>query len=696
LDRIAEQCGVSLRVFADHCNASMQTRAPSLTPDFDALAAAVLRDLEHKTAEVRAGRGNGAEPEVEPKQEAEAESLEALIAEAKILKEGDSDDARRRDDNADDDEQAAPQETGNTGNGAGADDGGGAEPELESLGREFKDLITAASALQKGDNDGARRLINEGAQMDFDPLAVSELLDAIQASTKAKRPALNGSWKRAVKQAEQEAERRAGEEAWATLERQQAEEAALREQLEQRVASVANDPEVLSRVVASVHRLGVVREDTAIRAVYLTIVSRLLRRRVISTLRRGTAASGKNHLIEQVLALFPPGSVIRISGSSAKVLPYSGGDDPDALAHKAVYFPEAAAVLARREGGQEHEMAPMVRTMIAENILVYQTVVVRDGGQTPVAVTITKNGPIVVLATSARDDLEDEMITRFGLADSDESSTQSSLVMTYAFDAAGGLLDPTAAEEAEVELLRDFQRWLENGLPYDVLVPFAPYIRAAFVKTPRAVRIRRDINTLVAGVGASAVLHKAQREIDAKGRIIATLDDYGHAWDAFGPGVAIFHNPQQSPGVIALVRVLEQLIEEERKIFEAAKSIRSYPVYGHDVFDRAAEATYARLTDALGLASRDTISARITAAKVAGVIECVNETFPRSVPRRYRVRISSTDLAAAGGATPVFPPRAEVERMMRDQTAYAAAVEKIKTEEKDGQAPSKDPHEIEF
>ena len=202
---------------------------------------------------------------------------------------------------------------------------------------------------------------------------------------------------------------------------------------------------------------------------------------------------------------------------------------------------------------------------------------------------IVKNGPIAVLITSARDNVEVEMLTRVAFADADESVGQSSRVMTYAFDAAGGLLDPTAAEEAEVELLRDFQRWLEDGGPYDVVVPFAPHIRAAFGRTPRAVRIRRDINTLIAGVAASAVLHKAQRETDAKGRIVATLDDYGHAWDAFDPGVAVFHNPQQGPGVIALVRVLEEMIEEERKIFEAARAIRRqnnrYPDYD-DYFDR--------------------------------------------------------------------------------------------------------------
>ena len=50
--------------------------------------------------------------------------------------------------------------------------------------------------------------------------------------------------------------------------------------------------------------------------------------------------------------------------------------------------------------------------MISENRLVYQTVVVRDGGLPPMKLVIVKNGPISVLVTSARDNIEPEMLTR--------------------------------------------------------------------------------------------------------------------------------------------------------------------------------------------------------------------------------------------------------------------------------------------
>ncbi len=282
------------------------------------------------------------------------------------------------------------------------------------------------------------------------------------------------------------------------------------------------------------------------------------------------------------------------------------------------------------------------------------------------------------------------MLTRVAFGDADESLNQSSRVVSHALKMATGEHDLTAEEEGEIELLRDFQRWLENNGPYDVIVPFAPQIRAAFGRTPRAVRIRRDINTLIAGVAASAVLHKAQRETDAKGRIVATLDDYGHAWDAFGPGVAVFHNPQQGPGVVALVRVLEDMIEVKRKAFEAASAVHRDYRERHDpdayrdpreFFEPVVEATWSQLARALGLASRDTIGVRLSRGK-GGRCDRVHQ--------RQRASQRCPPVQSAGqlersrrrsGAVPVFPTPAEVVRMMNDRVAYERAKKAFIAEE---------------
>lgn len=67
------------------------------------------------------------------------------------------------------------------------------------------------------------------------------------------------------------------------------------------------------------------------------------------------------------------------------------------------------------------------------------------------------------------------------------------------------------------------QIWLESG-EHVATVPYAGELAAAI--PPIAVRLRRDFGALLGLIQAHAILHQRQRERDAQGRIVATLDDY--------------------------------------------------------------------------------------------------------------------------------------------------------------------------
>ena len=88
------------------------------------------------------------------------------------------------------------------------------------------------------------------------------------------------------------------------------------------------------------HELGVVNEGAGVRATYLTCTSRLLADEAGRLLRTGAPASGKNLVVEMVLAFIPADAIVQVSGSSPKSLAYYGGEDPDALKHKIVYVPK--------------------------------------------------------------------------------------------------------------------------------------------------------------------------------------------------------------------------------------------------------------------------------------------------------------------------------------------------------------------
>ncbi len=81
----------------------------------------------------------------------------------------------------------------------------------------------------------------------------------------------------------------------------------------------------------------------------------------------------------------------------------------------------------------------------------------------------------------------------------------------------------------------DLQRWLAGG-PCDVAIPFADAL--AELTPPQAVRLRRDFGAVLTLVRAHALLHRASRELDREGRIVATLDDYAAVRELVEPLIA--------------------------------------------------------------------------------------------------------------------------------------------------------------
>jgi hypothetical protein len=327
---------------------------------------------------------------------------------------------------------------------------------------------------------------------------------------------------------------------------------------------------LLAEMEAVVHKLGVVGEGAAIRGAYLTAASRLLRKRAISLLRRGAAAGGKNFLLTATLRLIPSDSVVLMSSGSPMSLIYYGDGDEDALKHKVLYVQEAA-ILAEKNG-VENPLTVMLRLLISEGCIDHLIAIPQAGGS-PVSKKIKRNGPVAVIVTSARDNIESEMLTRLLASDADESPEQTKAVVK------GLLAEEEEKPESDLAPWLDFQLWLELEAPYEVSVPFGAALYTAYEKRLQAfpnalqLRMRRDISGLVSAIKTSAILHKAQREKDATGRIVAIIDDYRHAYDAFNEGVSSLYGMKTRKEIIAVVRAIEEMggkIDESLKVTVAA------------------------------------------------------------------------------------------------------------------------------
>jgi hypothetical protein len=413
----------------------------------------------------------------------------------------------------------------------------------------------------------------------------------------------------------------------------------MREAIQGSSSKIALSDTILKDMEAVVHGLGVVGESAAIRGAYLAATSRLLRNHAICLLRRGAAAGGKNFLLSTVFHLIPSESVVVLSSGSPMSLVYYGGGDEDALKHKILYVQEAA-ILAEKNG-VESSLTILLRLLISEGQIDH-LLVVPNAGDRPATMKIKRSGPVAVCITSARDNIESEMLTRLLTSDADESAEQTMAVVK-------GLLSvDETGEQPDLAPWLDFQRGLELDAPYDVTLPFGVALYNAYEnrlkRFPDALqlRMRRDISGLISAIKTSAVLHKANRETDARGRIVATIDDYRHAHEAFDEGVSSLYGVKTRKEIIAVVKAVEEL---GGKLGESLK------------------VTVAALRQRLGINSNSTASDRLMEAVERRAIELDEEKSGsgRGAPRYFRLMRSSAQIAAEPGQG-VFPSPEDVLR----------------------------------
>jgi hypothetical protein len=532
-------------------------------------------------------------------------------------------------------------------NGAKPEDASEAEFE-DVTGDEFKDdgsgfqdvqdfasLLEAAQALEKEDARGAYEILQKAAALgrDLADHEIKMLIEAIAHATKYGVKTIKAAWKAALEEeAKLQQQNRAAANAAADAEAQRRQEEE-RSRIWASCGHLATNPNLLGEMVATAKKLGLVGEEAGARGVYLTCTSRLLATSSVRLLRLGSSASGKNYPVETVLRLIPELAVVQISGASPKVLPYFGGDqNRGALQHKVVYIPEA--VILESKEGVSNEFVPMFRTLISEGKLVYWTVVIHKDG-TRETVRVVKDGPIAAILTTARD-VDREMKTRSLVQETDESGEQTEAIVKKVL----------SKPEPEPDLLPwlDLQLWLELEAPYRVDIPFREAINKGYAEwhadflAGAAMRMRRDINSFLTAIEASALLHKAKRDV-VNGAIVATTDDYRHAYAAFGEGLATVHGRADAK-VIATVEAIEAMAAEQREGGNDSSLIK-VPL-------RA-------LAKRLRVGSPMTASVRLAAAETYGAIEQVDTGSGSRSARYYEVHMTPNEIRAEPEMG-VFPP----------------------------------------
>ncbi|MGO8923513.1 MAG: hypothetical protein ACLQF4_11310 [Xanthobacteraceae bacterium] len=324
------------------------------------------------------------------------------------------------------------------------------------------------------------------------------------------------------------------------------EKAALRESLWTTVRELAEASDLMDRMVRQVQAMGVVNERELIELTYVTATSRVLAH-PINVLIKGVSSGGKSFTVLHTIELIGHTFVNKLTSSSALSLVY----DTRPLANTVMLLFEANQMQADKQSDKDSTFAMLVRTLISEGQIVHQTTVEDPNSPTGRRVErIVRNGPIALITTTTGE-LYSENETRMLSWHIHEDRDQTAAVMAGLADRAAGVV----AAPTDLATWHDLQHWIALG-PNDAVIPFARQIATAI--QPLMVRFRRDVGSLFSFIKASALLHQAQRQMDAQGRVVATVADYALAYPIFSKVMA----ESSGKAVPENVRLVVKLITE--------------------------------------------------------------------------------------------------------------------------------------
>jgi hypothetical protein len=304
--------------------------------------------------------------------------------------------------------------------------------------------------------------------------------------------------------------------------------------------ALAMAPRILDEFDRDLGALGVVDARLpAARLLYLAVTSRLFKRPV-SIVVKGPSSAGKSWLVERVLELFPPSAFHKLTSMSEKSLVY----DTTPLAHKMLVVGEAVGVAGPKTGD-------LLREMLSSGHIKHATVENRDGEL--VSKTVEREGPTGLISTTTSLKLHGETETRLlSVRIGDSKAAQRAIQARWGARLAGDDDD----EVVDLDRWREFGGWLESG-EHRVVAPFGRKLGELMPTT--AVRLQRDLITIGGLIHAHALVHRTTRERDAKGRIVATLEDYGVVRNLCEPIVSAGVGASVRRAVRAVVDAVENL-----------------------------------------------------------------------------------------------------------------------------------------
>ena len=304
---------------------------------------------------------------------------------------------------------------------------------------------------------------------------------------------------------------------------------------------------LLDRLASDAHKRGLVREDRAVKLLYLirqTVEIADEENQACSGVLKAQSSAGKNQVLKHALAFVPEDAISASTLMSPRNLFYTEGG-PDEYAHRTLVLYEAAAM------SDNDLLAYVIRTLISEGRLKLDTVIDHK------AQTLDKNGPTNFITTTTRINLDAELETRLFPIPIDETDEQTQQISEGHSKRWAGV----KRQEVNLEPWHAFHRWLQSGNKR-VVIPFEKLGSALPVA---ALRLRRDWPGVLMLTATHAWLHQAHRKVDTESRIIAEWQDYTAVHALVDDLIAEAVNLKISEPIRNTVLAASQLYEQQPK-----------------------------------------------------------------------------------------------------------------------------------
>jgi hypothetical protein len=323
----------------------------------------------------------------------------------------------------------------------------------------------------------------------------------------------------------------------------------------------------------------VVGEERLGQLIYLALTSRMLpwdpaaAVRPVSLLPKGTTSTGKSHATDTTLRFFPEQTYFSLGSFSRRYLFYA----EETFSHRIIYVPEWASIK------EDEEIVAMLRILLSEGRIIHGTV---EGEGKREAKRIEKKGPTGLIVTTTEAAVDTEMETRLFAVVTDDTPEQTRRVFHKIAGSQKG------AGKLDLGRWHELQDWISSHGETPVYVPFADAL--AELIPANATRLRRDFGSLLNLVRAHAILHRANRQQDEDGYLLATVEsDYAPVRLLVGEVISESVEASVTPAMRETVEAVQELLDDRREHVSAKTLVDHLGVGRSAAYDRIRCALFA-------------------------------------------------------------------------------------------------------